>query len=92
MKDALGSKSITKWTVRKSNKQLLYLINNTDLTCTKTNQLINQYKVNLIKRPEVKNKDDWMLLRPCNYYKEMEYDKIVFPAVSYTHLTLPTKA
>ena len=75
----IDAKGITKWCTKNNTKELLFLTEYNTESHPKAENLLEQYKGQLNKKP---NKNSWMSLRPCSYYGEMDKHKIIYPDIS----------
>ncbi len=82
VKNAINAKSIKKWKTENYSNKLLFITNKNKQLHKQAIPLLEPYKDKLKARSEVKTDKNWMLLRACSYYDDMNMPKIIFPDIT----------
>jgi hypothetical protein len=82
LKQLILPSNIKKWTGYKNINYMIVIPSGSISVDKEIIDFLDPHKDTLIKRAEIKNSNQWYALRACNYYDQMERQKIAFPDLS----------
>ena len=82
IKPIIPPASIKKWSGYKKLEYMIVIPAGTESVDDEIISFLEPHRIALARRTEIKNKDQWYVLRSCSYYNLMGRQNIIFPDIS----------